>query len=39
MIEKDEGAEAVCHFCGEVYKADSNQLTQLIGELKTDTSG
>ncbi|PSB22070.1 Hsp33 family molecular chaperone HslO [Phormidesmis priestleyi ULC007] len=37
MIEKDEGAEAICHFCGEVYKADSNQLTQLIGELKTDS--
>ncbi|MCY7323512.1 MAG: Hsp33 family molecular chaperone HslO [Phormidesmis sp. CAN_BIN36] len=36
MIEKDEGAEAICHFCGEVYKADRNQLTQLIGELKTD---
>jgi len=34
MIEKDEGAEAICHFCGEVYKADSNQLTQLIGELR-----
>ena len=39
MIEKDEGAEAICHFCGEVYRADSNQLTQLIGELKTDTGG
>ena len=39
MIEKDEGAEAICHFCGEVYKADSNQLTQLIGELKTDIGG
>ena len=34
MIEKDEGAEAICHFCSEVYKADSNQLTQLIGELR-----
>jgi molecular chaperone Hsp33 len=34
MIEKDGGAEAICHFCGEVYKADSNQLTQLIGELR-----
>ena len=36
MIEKDEGAEAICHFCGEVYKADGDQLTQLIGDLKTD---
>ncbi len=34
MIEKDEGAEAICHFCGEVYKADSHQLTRLIVELR-----
>lgn len=34
MIEKDEGAEATCHFCGEVYKANSDQLSQLIGELQ-----
>jgi molecular chaperone Hsp33 len=38
MIEKDDGAEATCHFCGEVYKADSEQLTQLIGELRADAS-
>jgi molecular chaperone Hsp33 len=36
MIEKDEGAEAICHFCGEVYKADSLQLEQLIIDLKAD---
>jgi molecular chaperone Hsp33 len=34
MIEKDEGAEAICHFCGEVYKADRAHLSQLIGELQ-----
>ncbi len=34
MIEKDDGAEAICHFCGEVYKADRNHLSQLIGELQ-----
>lgn len=36
MIEKDDGAEATCHFCGEVYKATSAQLSQLIDELKAD---
>lgn len=35
MIEKDNGAEATCHFCGEVYKANIDQLEQLIDELKT----
>jgi molecular chaperone Hsp33 len=34
MIEKDEGAEATCHFCGEIYKANIDQLEQLIDELK-----
>lgn len=36
MIEKDDGAEATCHFCGEVYRADSNQLAQLIEDLKIE---
>lgn len=36
MIEKDEGAEAVCQFCGEVYQANETQLTQLIADLRTD---
>jgi molecular chaperone Hsp33 len=35
MIEKDKGAEATCHFCNEVYKANIDQLEQLIDELKT----
>lgn len=34
MIVKDEGAEAVCHFCNEVYHADSEQLRSLIEALK-----
>lgn len=38
MIEKDEGAEAICHFCNEVYRASSNELEQLLGELRTESS-
>ncbi|MBE7381081.1 MAG: Hsp33 family molecular chaperone HslO [Leptolyngbya sp. SIO1E4] len=33
MIEKDGGAEATCHFCGEVYHANSEELAQLIADL------
>lgn len=36
MIDKDEGAEAVCQFCGEVYQANEAQLTKLIAELKVE---
>lgn len=36
MIEKDEGAEAICQFCGEVYQADENQLNQLISDLRSE---
>jgi molecular chaperone Hsp33 len=36
MIEQDNGAEATCHFCGEVYKASSNELEQLIEELRVE---
>jgi molecular chaperone Hsp33 len=35
MIEKDEGAEAICQFCGEVYQANEIQLTQLIADLRS----
>lgn len=33
MIEKDNGAEATCEFCGEVYHADRDHLAQLIDDL------
>ncbi|MEO1430185.1 MAG: Hsp33 family molecular chaperone HslO [Cyanobacteria bacterium J06633_8] len=38
MISKDDGAEATCDFCGEVYQANSEQLAQLIAELKAESS-
>lgn len=34
MIEKDNGAEAICEFCGEVYQASSQGLTKLIQDLQ-----
>lgn len=37
MIEKDDGAEATCHFCGQIYKASSNQLEQLILDLRAES--
>ncbi|MBD2101568.1 Hsp33 family molecular chaperone HslO [Leptolyngbya sp. FACHB-261] len=36
MIEKDDGAEATCHFCGQVYQASSEELAQLIGDLRRE---
>jgi molecular chaperone Hsp33 len=38
MIEKDDGAEATCHFCGEIYQATGDQLAQLISDLQSDAS-
>lgn len=37
MIETDQGAEATCHFCGEIYQANAEQLSQLIADLKTES--
>ncbi len=34
MIAKDNGAEAICDFCGNVYRAGVDELNQLIGELQ-----
>ena len=34
MIEKDDGAEATCQFCGEIYQASSEHLLQLIADLQ-----
>jgi molecular chaperone Hsp33 len=36
MIETDNGAEAICHFCNEVYHTSSDQLAQLIEDLRED---
>ena len=36
MIEKDDGAEATCHFCGRVYQASSDELERLISDLKAE---
>lgn len=36
MIEKDDGAEATCDFCGEVYQTTSDQLGKLIDDLNTE---
>ncbi|MEB3830446.1 Hsp33 family molecular chaperone HslO [Phormidium sp. CCY1219] len=37
MIEKDDGAEATCHFCGEIYTASSDQLADLIVALQAES--
>ncbi len=37
MIEKDNGAEAKCEFCGEVYHASCDHLSELIEELRNET--
>lgn len=36
MIEKDEGAEATCEFCSTVYRANADELHQLMTEIKTE---
>lgn len=37
MIEQDEGAEATCEFCREVYQATELHLSQLIADLKAES--
>jgi molecular chaperone Hsp33 len=37
MIEKDDGAEATCQFCGEVYQASADHLVQLIEDLRAQS--
>jgi len=36
MIEKDDGAEAICHFCNQVYLASADQLADLILQLRQE---
>lgn len=38
MIDKQEPAEAICHFCGERYEADCDHLTDLLAELKLENA-
>mgnify|MGYP001801063338 CR=1 FL=1 len=38
MIKVDDGAEAICHFCNEVYRADSLHLQAMIDELIAEQS-
>ncbi|MEA5531835.1 Hsp33 family molecular chaperone HslO [Dolichospermum sp. UHCC 0684] len=38
MIVKDNGAEAICEFCGNIYQASSDDLTQLIGDLQGESA-
>jgi molecular chaperone Hsp33 len=38
MIEKDDGAEATCDFCNEVYQVPKEGLEQLIDDLIAETS-
>lgn len=37
MIEKDNGAEATCHFCNSVYHASSDHLAHLIADLQAES--
>ncbi len=37
MIEKDEGAEATCQFCNEVYQATESELSRIIDDLKAES--
>lgn len=37
MIEKDEGAEATCQFCGEIYQANKDQLVELLADLRSES--
>jgi molecular chaperone Hsp33 len=37
MIIKDNGAEATCHFCNEIYHANVHQLEQVISDLRAES--
>ncbi|MEM9276311.1 MAG: Hsp33 family molecular chaperone HslO [Cyanobacteria bacterium P01_F01_bin.143] len=38
MIDKDNGAEVTCDFCGTVYQANKEHLSQLIFDLQAESS-
>ncbi len=33
MIQKDDGAEATCHFCGNVYRISGSELKDIVEEM------
>lgn len=33
MIQTDKGAEAVCHFCNEVYRVSADELRSIVAEM------
>lgn len=37
MLDEGEDAEVTCHFCNEVYKANPEQLDQLLQELRAES--
>ena len=38
MINDDQGAEATCHFCNQVYRATTEQLNSLLADLQVKTN-
>lgn len=38
MINKQEPAEATCHFCGDIYEAGCDRLTDLLSELRLENA-
>ncbi|MBT9312570.1 Hsp33 family molecular chaperone HslO [Leptothoe kymatousa] len=38
MINKQEPAEAICHFCGDRYEAKCDRLADLLAELKLENA-
>jgi len=38
MIAEDQGAEATCHFCSEVYHATTEQLNNLLTDLLVEAN-
>jgi molecular chaperone Hsp33 len=37
MLAKDQGAEATCEFCGEIYQANDQHLLELIADLQAES--
>ena len=36
IINTDEEAEIVCHFCNKKYKFDKNELQEIINDIEDD---